>query len=322
METNQDNNEVPEFLNELIPYRCPKCGHTRRFSTLRELRQHLQIDHAYKMGCVKPHPRASIFNNTLDRHGLNNSSTVSENQKNTEFQSTEAGNGHRLNIKYQIDKLNSLKKDERESSPLLKSFKDETAALERELQRAKQMELAHKATSLHNLSNSSINSDFKLNLENIHTNFEPKTKGNNFFQQLPLPKLQIPNTSSSVTMTTSNPDMWRFPRRQHNDAFFSNSFPDRTQLQISNASSLQGRIHDNAERLVTPLQSLPNSATNSLNSEVLKSRFHHWATSDALYETQDLLRQMEKEAENKCKQQREIIEQLAQGTVMMINFIH
>lgn len=285
-----NTNEVPEFLNELIPYRCPKCGHARRFSTLRDLRHHLQRDHAYKMSCVRPNPRTSIFNSPR---------AVATESADIRYQDDKGNN--LPDTKYRINKANYYIRDEREASPLLQSFKDETALLEMELQKAKQTEMAHKATSFHNLSSSSINIDFRSSLDNIHTCSEPKTKRDKLqFQQLPLPTLKTttphyPNFASVASST----DVWRFPSPVLDGPFTNVSYSNETfQQNLKNEHPFDIPVYSSSE---------------SLNAEVMKSRLQQWATADALYETQDLLKRMEQEAEDKCKQQREIIEQLVQG---------
>ena len=299
-----DMNDVPEFLNELIPYRCPKCGHTRRFATLRELRQHLQRDHSYKMGCVKPHPRASIFNSPGKQ-------SISQNQDGDQrFYDSKGDN--RIGEKFRIDKENYYTRDAREDSPLLRTFKDETAMLEMELQKAKQTELANKAASLHNLSTSSINTDFRSSIDSIPTKFEPKIKTDRpHFHHLPVPTLQtnVLNFADSATLEMKTTP-WNLP----SNGLYS---VPTTHASTSKPNVLPPDIQTGRKNITPstlPLQNLQDS----LNSEVMKSRFQHWATTDALYDTQDLLKQMEHEAESKCKQQREIIEQLVHGKCINI----
>ncbi|XP_033756203.1 paramyosin-like [Pecten maximus] len=56
-----------DILSDMIPYRCPKCGNKRRFAALRDLKLHLDVEHSFKMGCVKPRSRNDVFNHKLTK---------------------------------------------------------------------------------------------------------------------------------------------------------------------------------------------------------------------------------------------------------------
>lgn len=275
------SNDVPEYLNELIPYRCPKCGHMRRFATLRELRQHLQSEHSFQMGFVKPHERSHVFR-IRDTSGCSNT-TPSQSSDDKLF---------RTNNKYDTDAVNKLRKSNstfcenghiREISPLLKSFKEETELLEKELQLARRNEINHKALSMHNLTESSINTDFKVSLEAIQSCGEPTFK-------------QEVNRGAKSELDTIDT---KSPHRNVVEKTLQRNEPTLTIGQFGNTHDIKTTL-------------------NSLNAEVMKSRMNQWVTNDALYKSQDLLREMEVAAENKCQEQRGIIQQLVQGIYNLI----
>lgn len=272
--TQMASNDVPEYLNELIPFRCPKCGHLRRFATLRELRQHLQSEHSFLMGFIKPHARARVFKGS---HGGSNSSTVSRS-----LSSEDMFNGMRS--KYGRDTINELRRNNneydgskkfRDTSPLLKSFKEETELLEKELQQARQNEMKHKTLSMHNLTESSVNADFKKSLEAIQRPTESKRKPENTIREY----------------TNSYP------------VHYQTNMVEKPQTQSCEFSPRghNGSNYDFKRTLET------------LNSEVMRSRMNQWVTTDALYRSQDLLKDMEVAAEQKCEEQKGIIEQLMLG---------
>lgn len=302
-------NDVPEFLNELIPYRCPKCGHTRRFATLRELRHHLQRDHAYKMGCVKPHPRASIFNSPSGKNDLHK--PLQDEDADDIYRLAETNAGSRVRTKYRINAENYYKREERESSPLLQSFKDEAEKLEQELQKAKHVELRNKAASLHQLSNSSVTSDLKSSLDGMFKTNDPKTgEGRILFRQLPSQKLSLLSENLLYESPSAHSDKLKSSLSvSHDHNLFT---PNADQVTFSpsqrNTTEVLGRD-----------SSALNHSVHSLNAEIMKSRFSQWATSDALYETNDILREMERALEKCSEQHNAKIEQLAQGNVNVWN---
>lgn len=299
-----ERNDVPEFLNELIPYRCPKCGHTRRFATLRELRHHLQRDHAYKMGCVKPHPRASIFNSPSDKNDLHR--PLQDEDADDIYRLAETNEGSRIRTKYRINAENYYKREERESSPLLQSFKDEAEKLEQELQKAKHTELRNKTASLHQLSNSSVKSDLKASLDGMFKTGEGRIS----FQQLPLSKLPLLSENLLQEPPSAHSDKLKSSLSvSHDHNFFT---PNAGQVTFSpsqrNATDVLGRDSSSL-----------NQSVHSLNAEIMKSRFSQWATSDALYETKDRLREMEQALEKCSEQHNAKIEQLVQGRVLNVH---
>ena len=155
-------NDVPEYLNDLIPYRCPKCGHQRRFATLRELRMHLQNDHAFQMGYIKPHTRASVFSKDSNiRYNV----TQKENMKGMQSELFSDGA-----VSASADPV-----DYRESSPLLRSFKDEKNVLEMEVQKAKQNEMKNKALSMKHLSKDTFHADYQTSTGDLE--FEHNRRG-------------------------------------------------------------------------------------------------------------------------------------------------
>lgn len=256
-------NDVPEYLNELIPYRCPKCGHTRRFATLRELRQHLQAEHSFQMGFIKPRARAQVFRGAHESTGSSNfARSLSSEEK---FSGTSS--------KYESDPVNELyrnndknyngSKSFRETSPLLKSFKEETEVLEKELQQARQNEMRHKAQSMRALNESYVNSDFITSLGSLQRTSE-------------------------------------LSRSDYPENFQRNSV-EKTKTKTPLLRGQFGSSNDF------------KSTLDSLNTEVMKSRMNQWVTTDALYKSQDLLKEMETAAETKCQEQRKIIETLVQG---------
>lgn len=262
--TDTTPNDVPEYMSELIPYRCPKCGHMRRFATLRELRQHLQKDHAFQMGFVKPHTRANIFDKKETVR-----TNIKQNHTNPYCNTTDTTGRQPVSVNETLLQFSGKNKDKphyldthiRESSPLLQSFKDEAEVLEMEVQLAKQTEMSHKATSMKNLTNPTIKSDFKSSLDAIHTE-RASERNKNFL-----------HTQNLTNANIGAPTAIHKPLPSH---------------------ELRGTL-------------------DSLNGEIMKSRLSQWVTSDALYQSRDIIQDMEHAAEEKCKQQRSLIQQLMHG---------
>ena len=204
---NQAAGPDTDCIEDLIPYRCPKCGDRRRFATLRELKHHLESDHAFKTACVRP----AIF-----RHGKDKAATNATNRtKEQNFVITSErlfGNYHGANNNEDSDRYLTNER----VSPLLQSYKDDAAMLELELQMSKQNEMRNKTENFKALRVSAINADFKNILD-------------------------------------------------------------------------------------------------SLNSEVVRTRTQQWNTADKLYKSHDVINGLEEAAENKCKEQRELIRQLLDG---------
>ncbi|KAH3855810.1 uncharacterized protein LOC127871097 [Dreissena polymorpha] len=163
-------NDVPAFLNELIPFRCPKCGNSRRFATLRELRQHLQHDHSFQMGFVKPHTRAQLFDTTAT--DIDN---CLERGPEIWTQRSPCSDAKKVLNKRNLDKNDNWRRELRESSPLLQLFKDESEHLEQEVQRAKIEEIRNKASSMHHLSSSMLFDDYTTKLDSIPINIDNLT---------------------------------------------------------------------------------------------------------------------------------------------------
>ena len=196
-----------DYITDLIPYRCPKCGDRRRFATLRELKHHLESDHAFKTACVRP----AIFRQGKDKATKN----ATERAKEQSF----VIKSERLFRKHQEANVNEdsdCNLFTERMSPLLQSYKDDAAILELELQMSKQNEMRNKTENLRALHGSAINTDFK-------------------------------------------------------------------------------------------------NILGSLSSEVVKTRKQHWNTADELYKSHDIMNGLEEAAENKCKEQRELIRQLLDG---------
>lgn len=264
-------NDVPEYLNELIPYRCPKCGHTRRFATLRELRQHLQAEHSFQMGFIKPRTRAQVFRGAPESSGSSNFARSLSSEEKISGTSSKYGSDPINNLYRNNDEYYNESKTFRETSPLLKSFKEETEMLEKELQQARHNEMKHKAQSMRSLNESYVNSDFKTSLGSLQ-----KTPG--------LSRSDCPE-------------------------IFQTNFVEKTKTKTPLSRGQFGSSNDF------------KSTLDSLKTEVMKSRMNQWVTTDALYKSQDLLKEMETAAETKCQEQRKIIETLVQGKLNAFFFL-
>ncbi|KAK3095300.1 hypothetical protein FSP39_012966 [Pinctada imbricata] len=125
-----------DYLSDIIPYRCPKCGDTRVFTSLRELKRHLETDHAYKMGFVKPRTRAKVFSYSVD-----DSKPFPKDIANTRGWTGYNKDGP-ARLRTGISTRYTDKDDE--NSPLLDTFRDENKRLERRVQLAKETEMMNK----------------------------------------------------------------------------------------------------------------------------------------------------------------------------------
>ena len=133
-----------DFLSDVIPYRCPKCGDFRKFPTLRELKRHLEYDHSFKMGCVRPRARAKVFSYKVD------DSKPSPRERSLERRLKQAladdkwskASRSRDELFHSDSSVNRQAGDR--NSPLLDTFREETRRLERKLQQAKELEMANK----------------------------------------------------------------------------------------------------------------------------------------------------------------------------------
>jgi hypothetical protein len=230
------------------------------------------------MGFVKPHARAHVFKGTRD--GSNSSSFSRSLSSEDMFNGTSGKHGRdQVNeLRRNNNEYDASRKFTRDTSPLLRSFKEETELLEKELQQARQNEMKHKTLSMHNLTECSVNTDFKKSLEAIQKPTEPKPKPRN----------------TTGEYTSINP------------AHFHTNFVNKTKSYEPFPHAQIGSNYDF------------KSTLDTLNSEVMKSRMNQWVTTDALYKSQDLLRGMETAAEMKCQEQKGIIEQLIQGEYNII----
>ena len=133
-----------DFLSDVIPYRCPKCGDFRKFPTLRELKRHLEYDHSFKMGCVRPRARAKVFSYKVD------DSKPSPRERSLEQRLKQAladdkwrkASRSRDELFHSDSSVNRQADDR--NSPLLDTFREETRRLERKLQQAKELEMSNK----------------------------------------------------------------------------------------------------------------------------------------------------------------------------------
>ena len=92
---------------------------------------------------------------------------------------------------------------------------------------------------------------------------------------------------------------------------------DAAMLELELQMSKQNELRNKTENM----RALSGSAINadfrnildSLNSEVVKTRNQHWNTANELYKSHDVINGLEQAAENKCKEQGELIRQLLDG---------
>ncbi|XP_061194337.1 uncharacterized protein LOC133202515 [Saccostrea echinata] len=116
-----------DYLNDIIPYRCPKCRDERKFSSLSDLRLHLEKNHSYQVGYVRPHSRTQVF----DAKSVKTKHNTTINKGFMREEPSCSRNG-------------SL---DGRSSPLLLSFKEDARILESELKAAKEAERRNKMRS-------------------------------------------------------------------------------------------------------------------------------------------------------------------------------
>lgn len=115
-----------DMLSDMVPYRCPKCGNQQRFSTLKDLKLHLDEEHAFKMGCVKPRSRNKVFNHRME--GEKSNVTLGKyvkTKRGGKFspRSSDSGSGQ---------------------GSILKCYDNEAKFLERKVEMAKETELKNK----------------------------------------------------------------------------------------------------------------------------------------------------------------------------------
>ncbi|CAC5395562.1 unnamed protein product [Mytilus coruscus] len=113
-----------DFLKDIIPYRCPKCGDSRKFTSLRDLKLHLNSEHAFKVGCVKPRSRTTIFDNKG-----HNARKKTANRENLSRQWSSS-----------YDSRRSSSESYGRESPLFQSYKDDARVLESQLESAREYE--------------------------------------------------------------------------------------------------------------------------------------------------------------------------------------
>lgn len=115
-----------DFLKDIIPYRCPKCGDSRKFTSLRDLKLHLNAEHAFKVGCVKPRTRTTIFD-----HKGHNSKKRTANKENLSRQWSSS-----------YDSRQSLTSSEsyEQDLPVIQSYREDARMLERQLESAREFE--------------------------------------------------------------------------------------------------------------------------------------------------------------------------------------
>ena len=143
-----------DYVADLIPYRCPKCGNRQKFATLRELKLHIESTHSFKTARARP----AIFRADKKKESQKRQPTSEHNFviKSERF----FANRHDDVTKLPEDSL-----DPDRTSPLLQSYKDDATFLEMELQMSKQNEMRHKTDNLRALSGNTVNSDFKSTLD-------------------------------------------------------------------------------------------------------------------------------------------------------------
>lgn len=116
-----------DYLNDIIPYRCPKCRDERKFFSLSDLRLHLDKNHSYQIGYVRPRTRTQVFDAKSAKTKENNS--INEGK-----------------MKASSPRSRNRSSDGR-SSPLLLSFKEDARILESQLKAAKEAEMRNKERS-------------------------------------------------------------------------------------------------------------------------------------------------------------------------------
>ncbi|KAL5022592.1 hypothetical protein ScPMuIL_001747 [Solemya velum] len=112
-----------DFLKDIIPYRCPKCGNSKKFATLRELKSHLEKEHSFKMGFVKPRTRVKVFSH----RAKSLSSSDDEHHMPT-----------------RLPLVQEAREDDKRLSTLMDSYREDARVLEEQLRSAKDAEALNK----------------------------------------------------------------------------------------------------------------------------------------------------------------------------------
>lgn len=112
-----------DFLKDIIPYRCPKCGNSKKFTTLRELKSHLEKEHSFKMGYVKPRTRVKVFS-----HRAKSLSSSDEEH----------------HIPTRLPLVQEAREDDKRLSTLMDSYREDARVLEEQLRSAKDTESVNK----------------------------------------------------------------------------------------------------------------------------------------------------------------------------------
>ncbi|KAJ8317314.1 hypothetical protein KUTeg_005218, partial [Tegillarca granosa] len=165
--------EELDFLNDVIPYRCPKCGDNRKFSKLGDLKLHLEADHSYKVGYVKPRTRVKVFSHSATKGGnkSKNETCLKKLGENDMSSDNSWKNGTGSDCDSQSEKragkVNEKRRGEREISPLLQSYKQDAKALEMKIKMAKESEMKRRLER--NILDNKSSYEFRSPLNDMNT---------------------------------------------------------------------------------------------------------------------------------------------------------
>ncbi|GFS07521.1 hypothetical protein ElyMa_004733700 [Elysia marginata] len=261
-------------LNIDIPYRCPNCGDHIKFSTLNELRCHLENEHSYQSKRSRRRVNLSDF----DGPSLHSSS---------------------------MSDLSRI-------SPLMQRFREDTFMLEEEVRKSKEVELnnkRHRASSVESLLDTD-DSHVRKNARKIRNPSSSKVS----FRDYGLPSwlTQQMNYSPRRRKHTNRENSGRkqrfFPPNGDDD-LFDDSNP---QLQIDELilDGLSHKVRD-AETKNTDSNHVAQTL-HALSKEIMIERASQQATAESLYSANNTLSGVERAAEERIALQQRVIENLAE----------
>ncbi|KAK3766025.1 hypothetical protein RRG08_002266 [Elysia crispata] len=264
-------------VNIDIPYRCPNCGDQLKFSTLNELRCHLEDEHSYQYSRSRRRVNISDFDGPTMH-----SSSMSD-----------------------LSKI----------SPLVQRFHEDTLMLEEEVRKNKEVELNNKryrASSVESLldrnDNHSRKSSKKIRNSSSKVSFRDYGLPSRLTHHL--------NYSPRSRKHTNREHSGRrqILRPLHDDDLLDDSNPQQD-IDEHILDRLSRKMRDDSE--MKPSNTNMDSkhvaqALHALSKEVMIERASQQATAESLYSANETLFGVERAAEERIALQQRVIENLAE----------
>ncbi|RUS85837.1 hypothetical protein EGW08_006389 [Elysia chlorotica] len=263
-------------VNIDIPYRCPNCGDQLKFSSLNELRCHLENEHSYQYS--RSRRRVNISN--FDGPSLHSSS------------------------------MSDLSK----ISPLSQRFHEDTLMLEEELRRNKEAELnnkRHRASSVESLLD--INEHHsRRSSRKPRTSSSSKVSFRDYGHPSRLTHHFNYSPRSRKHTNRENPSP-RLPLHLDDDLFDDSNPQQDIDEHILNRLSHKMRGHTELKSSSSNMDSKHVAqALHALSKEVMIERASQQATAESLYSANETLSGVERAAEERIALQQRVIENLAE----------